>query len=750
MKLHHIGIVVKSISETGRMYKELFGFEFLTDIIMDKIQKVKVAFISTKNPDSILIELIEPASHDSPVVNYLEKRIGMYHCCYEVENIQQMTDELRKKGALIICEPVSAEAFNGKKIAFVYLKDETLIEFLEKDKNNKATNYKEEIKNDEETKNLLMTAEKELSIKNIISIAQQFKNINLTEVDYPKIRIAFLTSFTIEPLIPFFEAECYKLKLVPEIYVAGYNQYQQQILNYESELYKFNPEILILAVRQQELCPKLVDSFLELSSEEINNEISNVLNTFQSLLDTFRKNSNARVIVHNFDIPAFPAVGILDYQYEMGQENTFRKINERLVEILKKHRDIYLFDYNRLTSLVGKLNWHDERLWFLAKAPISGKNLIYLAKEYMRFIKPMKGLNRKCLVLDLDNTLWGGILEEDGIEGIKLGFNFPGNIFLNFQKEILKLYSKGIILAINSRNIQEDVIGVLERHPYMLLRKKHFSAMRINSQSKDQNMKELADELNIGLDSLVFFDDNPIERELIKQSLPEVLTVDVPEDPSLFSDTLKSLSDFEILNFCEEDKRKGQLYQTQIARKELMQKSKSIEDFYRSLKMKVDIRLADKFAIPRLSQMTQKTNQFNLTTKRYSENEISSFYNSKDSRVYYLRLIDKFSDNGIVSLIIIKINGTIWEIDTFLMSCRVLQRTIEDAFMAFIFDEAKKNNVKYLIGRYILTKKNCLVKNLYKKYGFKCVSQSNNEAIWRLEVKKVNLKKPDWITVFSN
>jgi len=600
-------------------------------------------------------------------------------------------------------------------------------------------------------KTLFSLIDEEPSLNNYNFASSRLKEIDLDKLGFHHIKIAILSSFTIEPLIPYLHVKCCKSKLNSEFYIGGYNLFHQEILNPKSKLYEFKPDVLIFAIRLQELSPTFYESFLECSKDRIRDEKNRISDLIRSLILAFRNNSSSVIIIHNFETPIRPSLGIIDSQNEPSQKRSINEINIAIENMAKEIRGVYVLDYDNLTALHGKLKWQDDKMWLLAKMPIATSNYAYLADEYIRFLKPLKGLNRKCLVLDLDNTLWGGILGEDGIDGIKLGNTYPGNAFVSFQKEILNLYNKGIILAINSKNNETDVMEVFNKHPDMILRTKHFASWRINWQDKVQNMIEIAEELNIGLDSIVFIDDSPVERELMKTNLPDVLTVDMPSDPVKYCSILRELTDFEILSFSDEDRKRGEMYHSQIERKKLQESSASLEDFYRSLDMKIVINLADSHSIPRISQLTQKTNQFNLTTKRYSESDIQSFTESSDYRVFYVRLFDKFGDNGIVGVSVLKKNNEIeWEIDTFLMSCRVLGRTVETAFLSFITDVVKKEGAKLLYGIYIPTKKNQPALDFYKLHGFKILEHSSEQTKWILDVENNIITFPEWFELETN
>ncbi len=306
----------------------------------------------------------------------------------------------------------------------------------------------------------------------------------------------------------------------------------------------------------------------------------------------------------------------------------------------------------------------------------------FLAYDFMGYVKPMLSLNRKCIVLDLDDTLWGGIVGEDGFDGIKLDQTSIGSAYVEFQKYLLSLWQHGVILAINSKNNFEDAIKVIKEHPEMVLREENFASMQINWNDKAQNLKTISKNLNIGLDSIVYFDDDPINQERIKQELPEVLTVKLPTDPSEYVNILKRLNDFNVLQQTEEDLNRGKMYTQQLQRKELEKSVTNLDDFLKQLDIKVVIKEANQFTIPRISQLTLKTNQFNLTTKRYQEEDIIKYCGNPNMKVGCAQIEDKFGDNGITNAFIIEKNPDVWVIDTFLLSCRVIGRGVEDAIIS--------------------------------------------------------------------
>ena len=360
----------------------------------------------------------------------------------------------------------------------------------------------------------------------------------------------------------------------------------------------------------------------------------------------------------------------------------------------------------------------------------------------------LMSISKKCLVLDLDNTLWGGIVGEDGVEGIKLGPMPEGRPFLEFQKYILSLFNKGVILAINSKNNYNDVLKVFNEHPYMILKEDHFASVQINWNDKISNMKTIAQELNIGLDSFVFFDDDKLNREMIKDSLPEIKVVDLPEDYSLYLKTIEELDDFNTFQLTEEDKKKGKMYADQRRRSDFIKSTQNATEYLKGLQMKVTIEEVNKFNVSRISQLTQKTNQFNMTTRRYLEEDIKNFALNRDFLIFSVTVEDKFGDNGITGAAIIEKCKNYFRIDTFLLSCRIIGRRIEEIMLVYILEKAKAEKVKTLLGEFIPTTKNIPAKEFFKENGFKLIKINGNIEIWEFPVE-TEYKSPEFIEVIK-
>jgi FkbH-like protein len=536
-----------------------------------------------------------------------------------------------------------------------------------------------------------------------------------------KIRVALLSSFTINGLEETFRVKCAENKLACTTYVSGYNQYNQDILNTGSDLYKFSPDIVFLILDTRSILKDLFYSPYSVSAAERREFIGKRASELIDLAKTFTKRLNAKLVVTNFSIPTYSPYGICETKTEYGLQYMIRDLNDGLNGALLSEPSVYIYDFNAFVAKYGEINVFDYRQFFFGDIKVALDYIPYLAEDLMGYIKALVGINRKCIALDLDNTLWDGVLGEVGFEGIDLGPSAPGSGFVEFQRLLLSLNQRGVILAINSRNNAEDALNVIRDHPYMVLREENFASLKINWNDKISNMKEIAEELNIGLDSISYIDDDPINRELMSKALPEVLTVDLPQDSSLYTRTLMGLSDFNLLTITSEDIKRGQMYVQQRKRIELEKTLKSdLEGYLSQLGIRIKIKKADQFTIPRIAQLILKTNQFNLTTFRYQEEDVRRFSQDKNVLIGCAQTEDKFGDNGITGAFIVRKNGpSEWTIDTFLLSCRVIGRGVEDAIMGFILNEAKGEGVTKIKCQYIPTKKNKPCEDFLPNCGFK-------------------------------
>lgn len=590
-------------------------------------------------------------------------------------------------------------------------------------------------------------------MQKVENINDYFKEYNLIKNymsldtgQFKKIKIAVLSSSTINGVKEILFVKCYKLGIIPKILIGGYNQYAQEILDDNSQLYSFKPDLVILFIDIKSLLGDVFFDYYQLSDEERSNLAETNIKQIKLLLAKIINNLNCKVVLHNFEVPVHSPLGIIDNKQKLGFIEFVKNINVEISKHFKKDNQIFLFDYDLFCSKWGKENLVDYKMYYLGDIKVGFKYLPSLCEEYISYIKPLMSLTKKCIVLDLDNVLWGGVIGEDGLEGIKLGHTPEGRAFLEFQKYLLSLFNRGVILAINSKNNPEEALNVLRAHPCMILKERHFASIKINWDDKISNMKAIAEDINIGLDSIVFFDDDKLNREIIKTAMPEVKVVDLPEDPSLYLKTLMEMNDFNSLYFSEEDKKRGEMYADQRKRLELNKTIIDISEYLKALDMVVTIEKANSFNIPRISQLTQKTNQFNMTTRRYTEEEIRKFV-KEGHLVISINVKDKFGDNGVTGVAIVK-KGKDWVIDTFLLSCRIIGRKVEGIILGYILKEAKKSDISKLIGEFVPTKKNAPAENFYKHNDFKLRAKKEDLQVWECSTS-INYNYPEFVEVIE-
>ena len=541
------------------------------------------------------------------------------------------------------------------------------------------------------------------------------------------LKAAFIGSFTLDPLVDFTIVEAAAGSIGLETYIAPYGQFTQEILNPDSALYAFAPQVTIAIVQPDALS----DSPLEAADRLID------------LAARWKERGTGVLVIGSFIAePAWP-LHILPTQRDIN----LRIANQRLKDHVADDSKIQICDIDALASYVGYAKALSPEMMAMARNPFSEEFMAPLAKKLVACLNASAGIIRKCLVLDCDNTLWGGIIGEDGMDGIHIGPDWPGREYLEFQKAILELADQGVILAINSKNNPAEVMQVLNDHPQMLLHEKHFASIQANWNPKPQNMETIAKEINIGLDSLVFIDDNPAERQLIRQMLPQIETLEMPVSPALFARTLRETHYFARPFLTEEDKARGQIYADQRKRDQFQQSCATLEDFLKSLEMKASIRLAGKEDLKRVAQLTQRTNQFNMTMRRYTEADIAAILQNPNWRIYVLSLKDKFGDNGTVGQAMVEQVPDCWRIDTLLMSCRVIGRQAEDALVDQICCDAAQQGVSHIKAEYIKTPKNQIAEPFWPRLGFKPISQNENTTVFQKTLNRCQPKTFDYLQI---
>ncbi|MGA9934095.1 MAG: HAD-IIIC family phosphatase [Nitrososphaeraceae archaeon] len=536
-----------------------------------------------------------------------------------------------------------------------------------------------------------------------------------------KIKVAILSSFTINGLEEALRVKCAESDITCATYLCGYGQYNQDILDQSSKLYEFSPDITFMIIDTRSVLSTLFYTPYTIPANDRRTYIDKRVADFVNLVKTFKNRTGSKLILTNCSIPTYSPYGICEVRTEYGLKEMVYDFNARLSDAFRSDPQVFLFDFNSFVAKYGEINVLDYRQFLVGDIKVSLSYIPHLAEELMGYVKANLGVNRKCIVLDLDNTLWGGIIGEDGFDRIDLSLKPPGMAFMEFQRVLLALYQRGVILAINSRNNEDEALRAIRDHPFMVLREEHFATMKINWSDKISNMKEIAQELNIGLDSIVYFDDDPINRELMSKAIPQIKIIDLPDDPSLYASTLMQINDFNTLVMTNEDRKRGEMYREEHKRTELKRSSSNLEDFLKQLEIRVTMKKANNFTIPRIAQLTLKTNQFNLTTRRYQEEDVETLAQDHTKLIGCAQTQDKFGDNGITGVYIVNKNHVDkeWFIDTFLLSCRVMGRGIEDAMMGYILSKAKEEGVIKVKAEFIPTKKNKPCEQLLPNFGFK-------------------------------
>jgi len=585
---------------------------------------------------------------------------------------------------------------------------------------------------------------------------QYINNYNLPELqdfiesyesdNFPLLNIVILRNITVEAITPYLQYFSLRMGFNADIKFGSYDNVLQDALDKEANLLNKDTDGVMVFTILDTLSPKLANSFTQLEPSEIEKEKDQVKNYIVTTLSGIRSKTSATINWHSFELPINPAFGIIDHTSSIMQTSTINELNEFLKYQLREVKNGYFIDINISRALIGAKQFYDNRYWHIGKAPYTLDALKEISIDNFKLFRALKGKNKKCLVLDCDNTLWGGIVGEDGINGIKLGPDYPGSTYLEFQQEILSLYHRGIILALCSKNNEQDVWDVMDNNQYMLIKREHISTATINWDDKASNIQKIASDLNIGLDSLVFIDDNEFEINLVKEMLPVVEIIHLPINKSAtYKSLLASCGLFDNLSITNEDKNRSKLYKTEALRKESSRAFVGdINAYYESLLMNVCVNKADKISIPRIAQLTQKTNQFNLTSNRYSESDIQIFCENNDLDVIFVKLEDRFGNMGIVGCAIVKYYDDRAEIDEFLLSCRVIGRGLEIILLNTCIDLVRDRNIPKLVGLYIQTNKNDQVKEFYSKQGFCLVEQDGKGKKFTFKTKNKSMINPTY------
>ena len=505
---------------------------------------------------------------------------------------------------------------------------------------------------------------------------------------------------------------------------TDYNQIDAQVMDPGSELYRFAPNAVLIQMCTEKLYEAFCAAPLNCRSSFAEDTYARIVRIWEQM----NTNIAATILQCNFPLMDDGVFG----QFGSKTADSFlfqqRKLNFLLMQGCQDVKNVYLIDLDSIQATVGRKAFSDPKLYYIAKMPISVDVLPEIAKKVLDQIQALRGITKKCVVLDLDNTLWGGVIGDDGLSGIQIGELGTGHAFSDFQAWLKELKNRGMLLAVCSKNNEPAAKEPFEKHPEMVLRLEDISMFVANWEDKASNIRNIQKTLNIGMDSLVFLDDNPFERNLVRSMIPEITVPELPEDPALYLQYLRNLGLFETASYSAEDAGRTQQYRQQAERAVFESSFQSYEDYLEGLAMKAVAAPFDVFHYPRIAQLTQRSNQFNLRTVRYTEAEIEAIANDNNRITLYFTLKDKFGDHGLISVVILDKQGQELFVSEWLMSCRVLKRGMEEFIINKILQTAADNGFRKVIGEYIPTPKNAMVKDLYEKMGFDRIAENRFEA----------------------
>ena len=534
----------------------------------------------------------------------------------------------------------------------------------------------------------------------------------------PEVRLAVLSSFNLDLLPQFLLEALDRRGLSADAATGDFGQIAQEVLNPASWLYDGEDRDLVIVPAAEDLLAGLFER--PLSEEEQDDLVEARLGELSAAVSAaLDRLEGSTCYVVAFGATRAPGSYLLDPTDPARGQAAIARFLDGVRALGELSPRVVVVDWDWHSRSGGHAALGDERLWYMGRMRLNPTGLAVLADVVARHVAAYRGRARKVLAVDLDGTVWGGVVGEVGVSGLTLGEEEVGLAFRDLQRELLRLHESGIVLVACSKNNREDVVEAFERHPGMLLELSHFAAERINWQDKATNLREMAAELGLGLDSFVFIDDNPVEREWVLRSLPEVAVPDLPDDPAQRPAFLRDCGLFDRIVLTEADSRRARSYADQGRRTRLRAETPSFEDFLRTLEQEVTIEEVGEALLPRAAQLCQRTNQFNLTTRRHTMADLERMLESDDFDVYAVSVSDRFGDSGTTGLAILASADGRAEIDTFLMSCRILGRRVEDALLAFVAGRAQERGARELVGRYLPTPRNGQAASFFPDRGFK-------------------------------
>ncbi|MDP9083627.1 MAG: HAD-IIIC family phosphatase [Pseudomonadota bacterium] len=554
---------------------------------------------------------------------------------------------------------------------------------------------------------------------------------------FGSLRLALLSSATVDHLLPGIRVAALRRRLLVHVHIGAYGQYRQELLDVSSALHRFKPQTVLLALTGRQAIAGIP---IGASAEDADIALFRTVGELRNLWRTAREQLHAGVIQQTFLNTAEPIFGSHDSMVAGAPTRLIKRLNHHLINAAAADGAAIL-DIAGASERDGLDAWHDAGRWLQAKMEIAPTAVTRYGELLARVLGAQRGLSKKCLVLDLDNTLWGGVIGDDGIDGIVLGEGSPsGEAYAALQRYAKHLAQRGIILAVCSKNDAGIAEEAFANHPEMVLKRSDIACFVANWEPKSNNLQLIARQLNIGIDGLVFVDDNPVERAGVRETLPTVAVPELPTDPAHYVRCIADAGYFEAVAFTADDQKRGEQYAANATREAVLQSAGSLEDFLRGLQMSTVFGRAREVDIARVAQLINKTNQFNVTTRRHSLDQVTAFCGDPGTLVLQFRLIDRFGDNGLVSIMILTPQDcapATLTIDTWVMSCRVFGRELEFEAMNIAVETAAKLGISAFEALYIPTAKNEVVRNLYADLGFEALNELNapdGSTRWRLQL----------------
>jgi len=562
-------------------------------------------------------------------------------------------------------------------------------------------------------------------------------------VNIVQTRIALIGNYTLSFLQTPLEVHLAQYGIRADFFTGDFNNYEQELLTTDSTMYAFEPQVVLFLMDHRAIDRR---PSMNASPNEVKEMADRQLYEWELKWEKVRSICGASIIQTNIALPAERVFGHYEAKAEWSESHYYRRLNQLLAERTPNH--VSICDAEHLSACFGKWAWFDEPIWYSSRQSMGFGAVATLSYNLAAIVAALLGKSRKCLVLDLDNTLWGGVVGDAGVEGLRLGRGDAiGEGFIDFQHYCRQLKERGVLLAICSKNNQEIARSAFEMHPEMVLKLEDFSAFTANWDDKVTNLRRIASQLNLGLDSFVFVDDNPAERALVRMYLPEVAVPELPEDPALFRRTLDQQRYFEVNSVSTEDLSRTNYYLAEQKRKEYASASTDMPEFLKSLEQVCSIGPFDEMNLKRIVQLINKTNQWNLTTQRLTEEQVRICMTDPSCYTLWVRHRDRFGDTGLISVLIARENDSDLNIETWLMSCRVINRGIEAFVFNEVLDEARRRGMISITGVYHPTSKNAMVSGLYKDLGFEKVKvEEGGTTLWRLKFTEDVLQRPHHIT----